>query len=73
MVELRWAVAETTTKAPRLQYRVLPAVVSFGGPGWSEWQDVPWVIVPEEPPKPATIEHVFGVLGTPNDQQEGGA
>jgi hypothetical protein len=55
MVELRWAVpAETTTKAPRLQYRQCSPVISFGaGTGWSEWQDVPWVVVPEEAPKPA--------------------
>lgn len=50
MVELRWAIpASTTTERPRLQYR------SFGGRGlgsWSEWQDVPYVVVPQEP-KPA--------------------
>lgn len=49
-VELRWVVPEgTTTAAPRLQYR-----------NWGEWpaapdpwQDVPTVVVPQEPPKPA--------------------
>lgn len=73
MVELRWAVpAETTTKAPRLQYRQLPSVVSFGGPGWSEWQDVPWVVVPEAPQPAPTVLSALGVPVTSNDQQENG-
>jgi hypothetical protein len=54
MVELRWAIpSSTTAERPRLQYRQLPGVVQFGaGSGWSEWQDVPYVVVPQEP-KPA--------------------
>lgn len=48
MVELRWTVPEgTTTERPRLQYRVRPTVIMFGAPsGWSEWMDVPMVVVP---------------------------
>lgn len=58
-VELRWVVPDgTPTERPRLQYRQC-------GPwpaAWGEWQDVPTVAVPQEPPKPApTVAHVFGV------------
>ena len=52
MIELRWAVPEgTTTERPRLQFRMLGG----GGLGqWSnKWMDVPTVVVPQEPPKPA--------------------
>lgn len=51
-VELRWAMpASTTTKAPRLQFRQCgewPAA-------WSEWADVPYAVVKDEPPKPAPM------------------
>jgi hypothetical protein len=66
MVELRWAVpAHTTAKAPRLQYRQLASVVSFGAPtGWTGWQDVPHVVVQDEAPKPAPTALVaLGVKG----------
>lgn len=65
MVELRWAVpAATTTKAPRLQYRALGLWPSAP----SEWMDVPWVVVPEDPPKLApTALSAYGV--SPTDHQ----
>lgn len=54
MIEMRYAVPpETTTKAPRLQYRVLfyPQVIASGdivlAPEKNpEWVDVPLVVVP---------------------------
>ena len=59
MVELRYAVpAETTTKAPRLQYRILgvwPAAPS-------DWLDVPWVVVPEAPQPATSALTAIGVL-----------
>lgn len=56
MVELRWAIpSSTTTERPRLQYRVCPPIVQIGGPaGWSEWLEVPYVVVPQEPPRKIT-------------------
>ncbi|HYF16331.1 MAG TPA: hypothetical protein VEA40_00580 [Ramlibacter sp.] len=45
MVELRWAIAPNGQT--RLQYRVAPPVISFGArSGWSDWVDVPHVMVP---------------------------
>jgi hypothetical protein len=54
MIELRWAVLPgTNTERPRLQYRVhVPAIDASGAlcPGnWTEWKDVPTVVVPKEP------------------------
>lgn len=62
-VELRWAIpASTTAERPRLQYRQCPDIIQFGGgSGWTEWQDVPYVVVPQEPPKPAPT--VLSALG----------
>jgi hypothetical protein len=66
MVELRWAVpAETTTKGPRLQYR------THGGPGlgsWSDWFDVPHVVVQQEPtPAPTVSDMLTAAAGAPNE------
>lgn len=58
MIELRWTVPDgTTAERPRLQYRQCgqwPAA-------WGEWQDVPTVVVPNEPKPAPTVAHVFGV------------
>lgn len=52
VVELRWAVpAETTTQAPRLQYRQRPDEIRFGGGDpWTDWKDVPLVVVAQPVP-----------------------
>lgn len=53
MVELRWTVpAGTSTKPPKLQWRLLVAVDASGAfcPGLpGEWRDVPFAVVPVQP------------------------
>lgn len=49
MVELRYLVPpNTTTKQPRLQYRVVVPCVDIGGnlcPGdWTDWMEVPIIV-----------------------------
>jgi hypothetical protein len=47
MIELRWAILPNGLT--RLQYRVRPPVLSFGASaGWSDWMDVPYVMVPAD-------------------------
>lgn len=52
MIELRWVVPDnTTTKPPVLQYRLAKFYTAWGMShcaGFSEWQDVPTVVVPTE-------------------------
>jgi hypothetical protein len=69
VVELRWAIpAETTTQAPRLQYRNWGAWPAPAGP----WLDVPTVVVPQEPPKPApSVLSAFGLKTCPVCNGEG--
>ncbi len=54
MIELRWTTLEgTNTEKPKLQMRVLPGYIDASGAinvigsEWSEWQDVPTVVVPK--------------------------
>ena len=50
MVELRWTTPEgTTTKPPKLQWRSRAADPWGRLTLWTEWQDVPTVLVPREP------------------------
>lgn len=56
-IELRYAVpAKTTTKAPVLQYRTAQTLLSTRGviglPSlvWSEWRDVPTIVVEDAQP-----------------------
>lgn len=66
MIELRWAIpASTTAERPRLQFRQCPDEIQFGaGSGWSEWQDVPYVVVqPEAPPRKITSVAEFCAEG----------
>ena len=53
VIELRWAVPpNTTTEQPRLQMRVLigymdaSGALNVMGAEWSEWKDVPRVVLP---------------------------
>jgi hypothetical protein len=53
MIELRWSVPPTTTtEPPILQYRWLQGYMDASGAynvahaDWSEWKDVPRVVVP---------------------------
>lgn len=53
MVELRWVVPPHTTTLPaKLQWRVHLPVVYIGtlcpGDGWTDWQDVPTVVLAQE-------------------------
>ena len=54
MIELRWATPEgTTTKPPTLQWRHKFAPIPSSGmlieTPWSEWQEVPTVVIPRPP------------------------
>lgn len=50
-IEMRWKVpSETTTKPPVLQYRTLGEAYEVGDEiirEWSQWEDVPLVVVDE--------------------------
>ena len=73
MVDLRWAISEhTTAQTPRLQYRQCPPVVSLGAPaGWTEWMDVPFVVVPQV--QRQIIDGVWAVqLGAADEAHNGG-
>lgn len=51
MIELRWIIPKTTTTDPkRLQFRHVHQDARIGGApaSFSEWQDVPIVIVPDD-------------------------